>query len=292
MIRNLVKKWIWVLVLFCGLVLSGIQSEAASQSMGYVTCTVKKGDTLQTISRRYRVTWKSVAKLNALKYPYRLDQGQVIKIPKIRYRITHPSQTVKTQNAKDENDEIVPVIFLPSASQVEKVRDMLTIQVPQLLHWRYIVIHHSATSLGNASSFDKFHKRRRMEHGLAYHFVIDNGNGAPNGLIEVGKRWKQQWAGGHTANRTMNEIGIGICMVGNFEKCEPTRQQIESLVILCKELQQVCGIPDHNVILHRHVSQRGTLCPGKKFPWEKMRKMLLGTQFPESQRDDQKKNGG
>lgn len=118
-----------------------------------------------------------------------------------------------------------------------------------------------------------------MRHGLAYHFVIDNGNGGPDGKVEVGDRWKEQWPGGHTANRLMNEIGIGICLVGNFEKSQPTKKQMESVVILAKLLQEQCGIPDRNVILHRHVAQRGTLCPGKKFPWEKLRRMILGARI-------------
>ena len=153
-----------------------------------------------------------------------------------------------------------------------------------MLHWRYIVVHHSATPNGNARGFDQFHRRRRhMEHGLAYHFVITNGHGGANGQVEVGPRWKEQWPGGHTANRLMNEIGIGICLVGNFEKSQPTKQQLESLVILAKLLQDTCGIADRNIILHRHVAQRGTLCPGRKFPWEKFRRMLSGIQISTAQ---------
>ncbi len=171
--------------------------------------------------------------------------------------------------------------FVPDPMKVAQIKASLAVDAPKILPWRYVVIHHSATVEGNAKVFDRFHSRRRhMEHGLAYHFVIDNGNGGEDGHIEVGNRWKEQWPGGHTANRLMNEIGIGICLVGNFEKTKPSRRQMESLVILVKLLQETCDIPNRNVILHRHVSQKGTLCPGRKFPWERLKLMLLQMQLP------------
>lgn len=254
-----------------------IAMPAWAGSSHYIFYIVRSGDTLHDLARQYRTSWKTIAKLNGVNRPYRLSKGQVLKIPKTKFRLV-PSAL---PGAKNQIDEVAPTTFFPSVTQVAKVKALLTVHAPEMLQWRYIVIHHSATPNGNARGFDEFHKKRRhMAHGLAYHFVIDNGNGGSNGAIEVGPRWKEQWAGGHTANRLMNEIGIGICLVGNFERAQPTPRQMESLVILCKLLQDACGIPDRRVILHRHVAQRGTLCPGRKFPWEKLRKMLLGVQIP------------
>ncbi len=54
--------------------------------------------------------------------------------------------------------------------------------------WRYIVIHHSATPSGNARSFDRMHRGKGWD-GVAYHFVIDNGKGGPDGRLEVTHRW-------------------------------------------------------------------------------------------------------
>ncbi|MBN2712959.1 MAG: hypothetical protein JXR97_11105, partial [Planctomycetes bacterium] len=67
--------------------------------------------------------------------------------------------------------------------------------------WRYIVIHHSSTASGNAAKFDREHRsgEHPMENGMAYHFVIGNGNGSEDGLVEVGERWKKQLPGGHVA---------------------------------------------------------------------------------------------
>src|SRR5687768_8035868 len=47
--------------------------------------------------------------------------------------------------------------------------------------WNWIVIHHSATDNGSATSFDRSHRARGWD-GMGYDFVIDNGRGAQDGL--------------------------------------------------------------------------------------------------------------
>jgi len=64
-----------------------------------------------------------------------------------------------------------------------------------------------------------------MENGLAYDFVIGNGNGMRDGEIAVGRRWIRQLDGGHLASEEQNKVAIGICLVGNFDKHQPTRGQ-------------------------------------------------------------------
>ncbi len=142
--------------------------------------------------------------------------------------------------------------------------------------WRYIVIHHSATTGGNAGIFDRYHRQvKHMENGLAYHFVITNGKGGKDGAIQTGKRWKSQLAGGHTANAAMNRIGIGICLVGNFQRHKPTAKQMTSLCALVGQLQAKYGVPDWRVITHRQVHQKkGTQCPGKWFSEKRFLKMI------------------
>lgn len=44
--------------------------------------TVKKGDTVFSISQQYNIEWTTVATLNSLKPPFTLQTGQVLKIPK------------------------------------------------------------------------------------------------------------------------------------------------------------------------------------------------------------------
>src|SRR3974390_2523242 len=63
--------------------------------------------------------------------------------------------------------------------------------------WRWLVIHHSGTEYGNAAIYDRQHRERGMENGLAYHFVIGNGVDSGDGEIEIGPRWLKQLKGGH-----------------------------------------------------------------------------------------------
>lgn len=132
--------------------------------------------------------------------------------------------------------------------------------------WKYIVIHHSASTNGNATSIGKYHKEvRGWENGLGYHFVIGNGNTSGDGQIEIGGRWVDQLNGAHAGIDEYNRYGIGICLVGNFEDSYPTKAQIRSLRELVYYLQQRCNIPFENILMHRHV--RDTACPGKNFPY-------------------------
>jgi N-acetyl-anhydromuramyl-L-alanine amidase AmpD len=69
----------------------------------------------------------------------------------------------------------------------------------------------------------------------------------------------------------MNETGIGICLVGDFEKGRPTAAQKASLHRLIAFLTEYCRIAPERVLVHRDV--RSTNCPGKNFPY---REFLAG----------------
>jgi N-acetylmuramoyl-L-alanine amidase len=151
----------------------------------------------------------------------------------------------------------------------------LQAEVAPIRPWKFIIIHHSATRVGNAEAFDAAHRVRGMINGLAYHFVIDNGsNGMPDGHIETGERWRTQLHGGHCRQAYINETGIGICLVGNFTDSQPTAKQLDALVLLIRGLQEQFQIPDDNVLGHGEVIGEFSECPGREFPWEQLRKRL------------------
>ena len=132
--------------------------------------------------------------------------------------------------------------------------------------WKHIVIHHTATRSATAKGIDRFHReRRRMENGMAYHFLIGNGKGMNDGEIFVGQRWKRQIAGGHLASEVLNQTSIGICLVGNFEEQAPTGKQLASLRALTDRLRELTRLPATAVTTHRKIHPRHTSCPGKHF---------------------------
>jgi len=131
--------------------------------------------------------------------------------------------------------------------------------------WRYVVIHHSGTDEGSAAAFDRYHRKVKGWKGLAYHFVIGNGRGTVDGAVEVGSRWKGQRVGAHAGVPKYNNFGIGICLVGNFEKSVPTKKQMEALRRLLRYVMSRFDIRSSDVI--RHCDIVPTKCPGKRFPW-------------------------
>lgn len=145
--------------------------------------------------------------------------------------------------------------------------------------WKIIVIHHSATVRGNASMFEKYHNSKGMQNGLAYHFVIDNGTcGKRDGQLEIGERWNDQLPGGHCRQQWVNETGIGICLVGNFNRTRPTPKQMRTLVNLVKKLQEKYNIPIKHVAGHGKIKGEKSQCPGRYFPWSDFYADLRGAE--------------
>ena len=137
--------------------------------------------------------------------------------------------------------------------------------------WRYIVVHNSGTRQGNARIFDYYHRHTRgMPNGLAYHFVIGNGSSSGDGEIEIGGRWTRQLDGGHVHSDFLNSIALGICLVGDFNRDQPTKAQIEALQELISYLRQRVGRYDGHVAIvkaHKEINPVPTDCPGNLFPY-------------------------
>jgi hypothetical protein len=144
--------------------------------------------------------------------------------------------------------------------------------------WQFIVVHNSGTRQGNARVFDYYHRHvRRMQNGLAYHFVIGNGTSTGNGQIEVGDRWRRQINGGHVHSDYLNNISLGICLVGDFNRDQPTRAQLDACEELIRYLRERCGKTDRGAIPvrpHREMNppRWPTDCPGDDFPYSWFRR--------------------
>jgi len=144
--------------------------------------------------------------------------------------------------------------------------------------WTAIVLHHSATSSGNAALFDKSHREGNGWDGVGYDFVIGNGRGSGDGEVEVTFRWREQRTGAHCktgSSNWANREGIGICVVGNFEKTFVSPRQMQSLVKLVGYLQGRYNIPTSRIYGHNTVpGARATRCPGKYFPMSRLKRIL------------------
>ena len=127
--------------------------------------------------------------------------------------------------------------------------------------WRYIVVHNSGTRQGNAKAFDYYHRYvRKMQNGLAYHFVIGNGTSTGDGQIEIGDRWRRQINGGHVHSDFLNNIALGLCLVGDFNRDVPTKNQLGACEELIRYLRQRVGKIDSQVG-HRKTAPRNQPAP-------------------------------
>jgi hypothetical protein len=145
--------------------------------------------------------------------------------------------------------------------------------------WRWIVIHHSATPGGSATSFDRMHRQKGWDE-LGYHFIVGNGSETKDGQVEVGSRWRKQKWGAHakTPDNKYNDYGIGICIVGNFDVSRPSLKQMESVAKLVAHLQKTYRIPPERIIGHGmvHTFDKGgtsTECPGRNLNIAQVRQL-------------------
>lgn len=198
---------------------------------------VAPGETVWRISKMYDVSIEDIVKANRLKDAETLEKGERLLIPKAA-----PLRSV--------------IPLYPSRK------------------WDYIIVHHSATDVGNALRFDSAHQKKHW-NGLGYHFVIDNGtSGKKDGQIEASPRWVHQEDGAHCKANGMNYKGIGVCLVGNFSVDRVSPAQMESLAYLVNALKEYYRIPNSRILGHGQVKGAITECPGVKFPWSEFRSRL------------------
>ncbi len=140
--------------------------------------------------------------------------------------------------------------------------------VVSLRPWTNIVLHHTATAGGDVPTIDAEHRRRKDAQGrhwlgIAYHFVIGNGQGMADGEIEPTFRWWRQIDGAHAGTTAHNAQSIGICLVGDFSTQPPTHEQLLAARRLVSALGVRFQLQRGNVLEHRTI--RATECPGRAF---------------------------
>jgi N-acetyl-anhydromuramyl-L-alanine amidase AmpD len=207
---------------------------------------VKSKDTLTDIARRHGLTVATLSARNNLSRNETIYVGQ---------RLTIPSPTTAKPATR------------PTPQLTTAVQKSITTAPVKARRWRYIVIHHTAVDEGTMQGLDRYHREERhMENGLAYHFLIGNGNGLGDGVIGVGNRWKKQLDGGHLHSTAQNRTALGICLIGNFDQDKPTEKQLQSLEALTRALMKRCQLSASAVKTHQQINVVSTRCPGKYFP--------------------------
>ena len=135
----------------------------------------------------------------------------------------------------------------------------------------HIIIHHSASK--DHPAFDWGELRRwhlaKGWRNIGYHFGVELVDGHHEIILG---RFEHE-TGAHCQGE-MNRVGIGICVVGNFQLEPPPKAQWDKTLALTRHLMDRLYIPVANVQGHGEVAV--TLCPGKHWDMAKFRRELAG----------------
>ncbi len=130
------------------------------------------------------------------------------------------------------------------------------------MNWKYLMLHHSLTKDSKTVSWQairRYHKSLGWKKE-GYHYGVELVNGEYEVL--VGRDLNER--GAHCRQAKMNELAIGICLVGNFDLVLVPKPQWDRAV---KFVAGLCGqlrIPADHIVAHRDYASYKS-CPGKLF---------------------------
>jgi hypothetical protein len=139
--------------------------------------------------------------------------------------------------------------------------------------WRFLIIHQASSVPVAGKMPAKEPTAPETDTAAACHFIIGNGriSGLADGQIVATQRWFDQLDGAHTklaGHPEFNTDGIGICVLGDFDRQKPTLLQMTSLELLAIALGNRYNIPMEHVLEHGEIER--THCPGLLFPMDSL----------------------
>jgi len=145
-----------------------------------------------------------------------------------------------------------------------------------LKSWEYIIIHHSETKDGitiNWNAIRNYHINVKKWDNVGYHFGIElakNDKDIDELVYHRGRDLNTR--GAHCLTR--NQDSLGICLLGNYDKTEVSRNRYFWTACLCRALMRKYTIPIERVLPHWAFSKK--TCPGKNFNMIVLRNYIIG----------------
>ena len=127
---------------------------------------------------------------------------------------------------------------LASYTRLNSVEEAaLKTQTLSMQNWGRIEVHYSQTDSGNISQLAQLDGLSRSGD-INYHFVICNGSGGKDGLIEAAEKWQMQRPCISGGNWYGNRETIRICVVGGGLRQTTTDSQIKRTIKLVDVLSR------------------------------------------------------
>ena len=163
----------------------------------------------------------------------------------------------------------------PSPNYSKKIRQKKSI--------KFIIIHYT----GMQSEIASIKRLKNRKAKVSCHYLISRKGEITQMVKENKVAWhagKSKWKNFNNLND--NSIGIELVNKGHeFGYQNFSKNQLTSLISLCKFLKKRYMIKKENFLGHSDIAPLRKLDPGEKFPWKKLSKFKLGRWY----RDDQKK---
>ncbi|MGL4873707.1 MAG: N-acetylmuramoyl-L-alanine amidase [Clostridium sp.] len=215
------------------------------------------------------------------------------------YRLTDATETKKIVNEADDKELISFDEFIkkyrgniPNEEIVskEKVRNYNIEIINKNLTWngeldltnkpKKLVMHHIEASRDNGNirveEINEWHKGNGWS-GIGYHFYINK-----KGEIYRGR--PEEAIGAHALYNNVDTLGIAVEGRYQFETM-PSKQK-EAVILLGKYLRNKYQIN----IINKHGDLVSTDCPGKKYPYEEIKKQILLEPIKEVYRVEKRDN--
>lgn len=135
---------------------------------------------------------------------------------------------------------------------------------------KFLILHHSAGS-GGPEDIHRIHRARGWA-GIGYHYYVRR-----DGSVYTGR--SENMVGTHTAGH--NHDSIGVCFEGNFERESMNDAQFAAgAELLADILERFPGLK-----IQGHRDLYATACPGRHFPFEKMKEESKMTKLTQEEFD-------
>jgi hypothetical protein len=125
-----------------------------------------------------------------------------------------------------------------SLASYQKLNDVEELVIPAApikpQRWNSIEVYYSKTSGGTIAQLASMSNTRPGD--VNFHFVVYNGRGGGDGLIESTQRWQQQWSCIPNGYWNGNPGTIRICVIADGQSVPATEYQIKRTAALADEI--------------------------------------------------------
>ena len=145
---------------------------------------------------------------------------------------------------------------------------------------KFVIIHYT----GLQSEIESIKRLKDPKYKVSCHYLISR----KGKIIQMVKEKNIAWHSGKSKwkkFKDLNHCSIGVELVNRGHKFgyqDYSKNQINSLLKLCKILKKKYSIKKENFLGHSDIAPLRKIDPGEKFPWKKLSKYNFGRWYKET----------